>query len=136
MTALARAGILRLSAAIALASWFTAAEPAGQRPAPREPPSESSAALTGVVVDFETGRPVRRAIVSLRGGSVGERSIVADDAGRFAFDGVAPGRYALVANKAAYIESQYGARRPGRCAIVASWFPARLYSPPSAPCAR
>jgi protocatechuate 3,4-dioxygenase beta subunit len=74
-----------------------------------------TAIITGIVIDDQLGDPVRRAIVTLRGSSLPPtRSLVTDDDGRFVFRSLPSGRYAMTATKAAYLESAYGAKRPGR----------------------
>lgn len=91
----------------------------GQQPPPRDvrrPASTAAARITGVVRAADTPtRPLRRARVMLNGDAlpVG-RTAIADDAGRFAFDGLPPGSYTLTAAKDAYVTMTYGARRPER----------------------
>lgn len=86
-----------------------------QRGAP--PPVQAPAgtgAIGGVVTS--TGRPaqpIRRAIVSLDDGNGLAVSVVSGDDGGFRFENLAPGRYSLNAEKAAYLKTAYGARRPG-----------------------
>ena len=41
------------------------------------------------------------------------RTTISDDAGRFRFDGLPAGRYAIGAAKEGYVTTNYGARRPG-----------------------
>src|SRR3954464_591908 len=78
--------------------------------------SRSGAAIVGTVVaDDAEARPVRAARVALRGtGSTPDRQTQTDDRGRFAFQGLPPGRFALAASKAGWITVAYGARRPLR----------------------
>ncbi len=74
-----------------------------------------AAALSGTVVtDDSFAAPVRRAIVTISGsGLTPSRSVITDDDGRFAFDGLPAGRFDLSAARPAFITSVYGARRPG-----------------------
>ena len=73
----------------------------------------SSARVSGIVVSAEDGRqPIRRAMVSIEGPS--QISQITDDDGRFVFEGVAAGEYAITATRAAFLPAEYGARRPGR----------------------
>ena len=85
---------------------------------PTKPPAPrtGSAVLGGVVVtDEASAQPLRRARVILRSstGDVG-RTVTTDDAGRFTFRDVPAGRYSIAAVKPGFVDSNYGARRPGR----------------------
>ncbi len=75
----------------------------------------AAAALSGTVVtDDSFAAPVRRAIVTISGsGLTASRSVITDDDGRFAFDGLPAGRFTLSAARPAFMTSVYGARRPG-----------------------
>jgi len=77
---------------------------------------KSTATIVGfVVTDTEPESPVARAIVTVSGRALtATRSTVTDDDGRFALDGVPPGQYSVRAEKAAFITSEYGSKRPGR----------------------
>lgn len=69
--------------------------------------------ITGQIVTADSPpQPVRRATVALSGAGI-ERSTIADDAGRFAFEALPPGRYTVRARKPAWLETAYGATRPG-----------------------
>jgi hypothetical protein len=72
--------------------------------------------ITGVVISADgDASPVRRAIVTISGGGAPQAvSTVTDDAGRFAFSGLAAGRYSVAARKAAYLPAVYGAPAPGK----------------------
>jgi uncharacterized protein (DUF2141 family) len=92
--------------------------------AAQRPPLPGSGVIGGTVTTGGTiaPRPLRRAIVSLSGsGMVGARQTVTDETGRFAFDGLPPGRYSLAVEKPGYLTWYSGSRQPGR--------------PPSAPIA-
>jgi hypothetical protein len=54
---------------------------------------------------------VGRATVTLSGGGI-ERLTIADDDGRFSFEALPAGRYAVRVRKAAWLEGAYGATRP------------------------
>ncbi len=74
----------------------------------------AAASVSGVVLTTEdTPRPVRRAIVSLRGSdlALGHHAIT-DDAGRFEIRDLPAGRYDLSAKRAAFVTIAYGASRP------------------------
>lgn len=78
-------------------------------------PKDGTGVITGSVVGSDTGRAVRRVRVSLAGGDLrSSRSAVTDDAGRFAFAALSPGRYTLNASKPGYVNVTYGQKRPGR----------------------
>lgn len=85
-------------------------------PAKPPAPRTGSAVLGGVVVtDEASAQPLRKARVMLRSstGDVG-RTVTTDDAGRFTFRDVPSGRYSIAAVKPGFVDSNYGARRPGR----------------------
>jgi hypothetical protein len=100
---LARA--IRLSAlAIAAAASTASAEQ-----------SQDSGRLAGVVIDNDTSRPVRRAIVTITGtGLATPLQVATDDEGRFAAGNLGAGRFSVTADKPAYLRAYYGSRRPGR----------------------
>ena len=76
------------------------------------------AAITGVVIDGASGKPIPGAIVSLSGpsatpGGTSVRGVrqIADDRGRFAFTGLPGGiGYLLSAGKFGYFDGRYGSR--------------------------
>ena len=72
------------------------------------------ASVSGVVLTTDdTPRPVRRAIVSLRGSdlALGHHAIT-DDAGRFEIRDLGAGRYDLSAKRSTFVTIAYGATRP------------------------
>ncbi len=71
--------------------------------------------LIGIVTTDETqARPLRHAIVTATAAEIpGPRQVVTDDEGRFVFSDLPPGRYSLVAEKAGYVKTFYGSKRPG-----------------------
>ena len=79
-------------------------------------PAEQTAHLSGRVLDAPAeGRPVRRAIVTLGGAAIpAGRSAITDDDGRFAFAGLPAGDYTVKASRPAFLETAFGASRPGR----------------------
>lgn len=89
------------------------------RPLTQATSAEATGRVSGMVTLSETSQePVRSAIVSLIPVDGGDgASSVTDDEGRFAIQGVPDGRYALVAQKPAYLTTHYGARRPGRAGV-------------------
>ncbi|TAK17180.1 MAG: carboxypeptidase regulatory-like domain-containing protein [Acidobacteria bacterium] len=83
---------------------------------PQRPAPAGTAVIGGTVTTGEAGakRPLRRAVVSLAGTAInGVRQAVTDDAGRFVFDRLAPGRFTLIAEKPGYLKTYLGSRRPG-----------------------
>ena len=92
--------------------------PAQQRDSTAKPSERriGSGIVAGRVTSSEAGdTPVRRAIVTLISTErVESVSAVTDNEGRFAFTGLAEGRYTLNARKAAHLSVNYGAKRPGR----------------------
>ena len=92
---------------IALAS----APPAAQTP-PAPPSPEKPASIRGRVTAADTGRPLRRARISLRSLSetAGNAPIVANSnvAGHFELKNVPPGGYIVHVARAGYEGSQYG----------------------------
>ena len=74
--------------------------------------------MTGLVTTDETpARPLRHAIVTATAAEMpGARQAVTDDEGRFAFANLPAGRYTFVAEKAGYVKTFYGSKRPGATA--------------------
>jgi hypothetical protein len=69
--------------------------------------------ISGVVRTADTGRPVRRARVSIVAPQLPEgRGALTDDNGAFVFEAVPEGRYTLTVSKAGFISLSYGQRRP------------------------
>jgi Carboxypeptidase regulatory-like domain len=85
----------------------------------------SAATLQGVVVDWDTGRPLARTVLNLEalqgGQSVGRNALRADRYGAFTFAGLTPGNYLLTASRTAFATHQYGQRawnRPGTPILI------------------
>jgi hypothetical protein len=74
-----------------------------------------TAVLSGqTVTDDEAARPLRRVLLTLSGAEIrGDRQVMSDDQGRFAFEGLPAGRYTLTAVKPAYVTIHHGSARPG-----------------------
>jgi protocatechuate 3,4-dioxygenase beta subunit len=69
------------------------------------PPARPLGSISGTVVDAKSGAPVKNATVSLgvhccRGGS--DKSVEADEQGRFSMPGVEPGFYRIIAQRRGY----------------------------------
>ena len=114
------AGILKaagVSALVLCASLPAEARQGAARDTPLRATPSGSASISGIVVleGPSPARPIRRAIVTLTGSGIPtSRQIATDDEGRFAFGGLAPGRFSLAAEKPAYVKTYYGSTRPGR----------------------
>jgi hypothetical protein len=68
-----------------------------------------------VVVDDGSGRPLRRATVSIRDAASGvDRTEMSDDQGRFTFTLLARARFSLTATKLGYVTTYHGSVQPGR----------------------
>ena len=68
-----------------------------------------------VIAADGSGAGIRRAIVKISGGGLpAARSVISDEAGRFAFERVPEGRITIVVSKPAYLTSAFGAPAPGR----------------------
>jgi protocatechuate 3,4-dioxygenase beta subunit len=82
--------------------------------APAPDGQAGTASINGVVVLAGSGAPARRARVALSGDSLRTvRSVMTDDLGRYAFPGLAAGRFTLSASKPGYLGVTYGQRTPG-----------------------
>jgi hypothetical protein len=88
---------------------------------PRDAAPTRSAGGTGVITGtVTTGEPtsptpLRRAIVSVTGtGIIGTRQVATDEQGRFVVDALPPGRFTLIVDRAGYLTTYVGSRRPGR----------------------
>jgi uncharacterized protein (DUF2141 family) len=80
------------------------------------PAATGTGTLAGTVTTEETPpRPLRRAVVTANSPDprVG-RTAITDDAGRFAFVNLPPGRYTLTGSKRGWVTTSYGAKAPGR----------------------
>jgi hypothetical protein len=73
--------------------------------------------ISGTVVSADSpDKGLRRVTVMLGAGDQIKLpvNVVTDDAGQFAFTGLGPGTYTLIANRAGFVSSTYGAKTPGR----------------------
>ena len=73
--------------------------------------------ISGVVVNASSpDKGLRRVTVMLGAGDQIKMpiNVVTDDAGKFTFSGLGPGTYTLIANRAGFVSSTYGAKTPGR----------------------
>ena len=93
------------------------------QPQPPQPPAVGTAAISGVVTDGQTGRPVAGALVQLvtappgRGGVPASRPRqMTDDSGRFVFQRLAAGSYGVRVDAPGYFAGGFG-RVPGSGAV-------------------
>ncbi len=101
--------IASLTVSVVLPSIQTPREGANARPA------VGTAALSGVVVNDVTGRPVRRAAVTISSAASNVRqAAVTDETGTFSFENLPADRYFLSASRAGFVTATYGAKRPNR----------------------
>jgi hypothetical protein len=63
-----------------------------------------------VVADDGSGRPVRRAVVTVSGASLPGRMLLSDDDGHFVFTGLPAGSYSVVVRKPGWLIGHHGAR--------------------------
>jgi hypothetical protein len=76
-------------------------------------PPTGTGEISGTVRDLQR-EPVRRAAVSISGDMRLDRMTITGDDGRYAFDGLPPGRFTVTADKPGYPRMSYGANRPYR----------------------
>jgi protocatechuate 3,4-dioxygenase beta subunit len=93
------------------------AYPPGQAPPPRDQPPPSrigTAAIHGRVVDGETGRPLRRARISVSAPELGRdpRTTSTNVDGVYELLELPAGRYTIRVTRGGYLALQYGQRRP------------------------
>jgi protocatechuate 3,4-dioxygenase beta subunit len=87
---------------------------AGSRNSPQE--VKTGGVIRGRITSLDTGKPLRRAQVSLASEHefLGTpRTASASNDGRYEFRDVAPGRYTLRVERSGYLALTYGQRRPG-----------------------
>jgi hypothetical protein len=111
--------------AVVLAGALSAREAQSPRPSQpqqssRDTPAQRDAAveapkgkIAGRVVAADTGRPVRRARVSVTAPELSEgRGTLTDDSGAFELTELPAGRYTLAVSKTGFVTLSYGQRRP------------------------
>jgi hypothetical protein len=78
-------------------------------------PATGSAEISGTITLAGGSAPVRHAQVSLSAQVIrGQRTLLTDDKGHFAFTSLPTGRYSLSASKPGYVTTNYGAKKAGR----------------------
>jgi protocatechuate 3,4-dioxygenase beta subunit len=68
--------------------------------------------IRGRIVSAETGTPVRRVQVRISGQNIAPKAMLTDTDGRYEFRDLPAGRFTIAANKAGYVNVQYGQNRP------------------------
>ncbi|HXT68408.1 MAG TPA: carboxypeptidase regulatory-like domain-containing protein [Vicinamibacterales bacterium] len=101
------------SIAVCVCSGLVLAEQAA-RDSRIAPPAGGKASIAGTVVTVDTGRPVRRASVTISSTAPRlVRSVQTDDQGAFSFADLPAGEYTVSTVKGGFIESIYGQKQPG-----------------------
>jgi len=84
------------------------------RDRPQVPPVVGTGVLGGVLLAADTGRPVRRAHISLSSREPRvSRSAITDTQGRFSFTDLPTGNFTLSASQPGYLDVTYGQKHPG-----------------------
>lgn len=97
----------------AVAAPYAQQQPARDAAAAQAAPA-STGAIAGVLIAPETGRPVRRARVSISGGDPRiSKSVSTDDRGQFSFTELPAGSFMVSAVKPGMLDVTYGQKRPG-----------------------
>jgi protocatechuate 3,4-dioxygenase beta subunit len=73
---------------------------------------QGTAAIEGRVLTADTGRPVKRARVTVSGGGRGGRTASTDDQGRYRIAELAAGSYTVAASRTGFVDAVFGQRRP------------------------
>ena len=97
---------------------FGAQKPAGPPLPPRDTAAEKkgTAVIRGKIVAADTGRPLRRARITVSSSELGpntSKSTSTDLSGRFEIKELVPARYRVSVTRSGYLGLEYGQRRPG-----------------------
>lgn len=115
---------VRLTTGVTVALLWVSAATTGEAQTPARDPSSrnpvdaaSSGLIAGSVVASDSGKAVRFAKITLASPDGGpDATTLTDDAGRFAFAKLSPGRYTVSASRDGYLDVTYGQTRPGTSA--------------------
>jgi hypothetical protein len=108
---------LRVLGVLAAASLVLWPSPAAAQVRDANRAKTGTGSISGTVVTADSpDKGLRRVTVMLGAGDQVKLpvNVVTDDAGRFAFTGLGSGTYTLIANRAGFVSSTYGAKTPGR----------------------
>ena len=98
---------------------FGAQKPAGPPLPPRDNATaekKGTAVIRGKIVAADTGRPLRRARITVSSSELGpntSKSTSTDLSGRFEIKELVPARYRVSVTRSGYLGLEYGQRRPG-----------------------
>jgi protocatechuate 3,4-dioxygenase beta subunit len=87
----------------------------GGQGAPRDPNTTATPAtgsITGRVLSAETGRPLKRAQVTVSGAGRGGRTTITDDQGVYSVTALSAASYTITASKNGYVDAIFGQRHP------------------------
>ncbi len=87
----------------------------GQRQAQtrdRAPLPQGTGSISGRILTADTGRPVKRARVTVSGGGRGGRTTTTDDQGHYQVTELSAGSYTVTGSKNGFVDALYGQRRP------------------------
>jgi hypothetical protein len=102
-----------VAAGAALAAFQTPPQNPRDAGAAQAPPAVKGV-IAGTVVASDSGRPVRKASVTVSGGDVRTvKTAIADDQGRFSFIDLPAGEFTLSASRQGFLDVVYGQKRPG-----------------------
>jgi len=111
--------LLALAAATGVRAQQQPQAPRPQQPSrdtsahPQDAPPTPTGRITGRVVAGDTGRPIKRARVSINAAELpGGRGVLTDEAGVFEFIELPAGRYNVSVSKSGFVSLSYGQRRP------------------------
>lgn len=98
-----------------LAAGIVRAQQAPPRDGAAPKIASGTALLSGIVLNEQTGRPVRRAVVTLGSSDLrASAAVVTDDTGTFSFADLPAARYSLGVGRPGFVSMSYGAKRPNR----------------------
>jgi Carboxypeptidase regulatory-like domain len=84
----------------------------GQQARDRAQLPQGTASISGRVLAADTGRPVKRARVTVAGGGRGGRAATTDDQGRYQIGELSAGTYTVTGSKNGFVDAVFGQRRP------------------------
>lgn len=73
---------------------------------------QGTATIAGRVLTADTGRPVKRARLTVSGGGRGGRTVTTDERGQYRVSELAAGNYTVTASKNGFVDAIFGQRRP------------------------